>query len=388
MNRFCFVPAVSLALSLSALSSPAQTNTPQVQFGEKFSLHSKILNEDRPYTVYLPTSYKPDPNHTPKKYPVLYMSDGDWNFDWACEVAQFMGDTLEIPELIVVAVPNADRDKDLTPTHTTNSVVTGGGPLFERFLNEELAHEIDSKYRTEPYRIFFGHSIGGALAVDFFLRQTNGFQAFIAIDPSVWWDNRVLVQRAKEFSPDPNSRAALFIAEANWPHNLYDATNANKYSSDLFLAALKTNSSSVRVGSKFLDQEDHASSRLMGLYDGLRFVFQDYRPTNFYALNTPQLMGDHFKELSDRLGFQMLPSEAFVNKVASSLLDPPHAAQAVELLKLNVTNYPASASVYRHLADAYLAKGDKDLAIQNYKKALELNPNEEGSKKALKKLRP
>lgn len=254
-------------------------------------------------------------------------------------------------------------------------------------MDEELAPEVDAKFRTAPYRILFGHSIGGALTVDSFLRQTNRFQAYIAIDPSLWWDGRILVQRAKDFSPKTNSHVAIFIAEANWPHNLYDATNSNKYASDLFLSILKTNSSHIRVGCRYLDLEDHGSSRLMGLYDGLRFIFQDYKPTNFYALNEPALLEGHFKKISDRLGFEILPPELYVNKIGNSLMDPSHADKAIECFKLNATNYPNAASVYTHLANAYLAKGEKDLAIQNYKKALQLNPDEDSAKKALEKLR-
>ncbi len=376
------------ALFLLALASVAQTNSPCVQFGEKHTVHSKILNEDRPYWIYLPPSYESNRDHAAHKYPVLYLLDGEWNFEWACEVAQFMGDTLEIPELIVVGIPNTNRARDLTPTPVTNSVSSGGGPVFERFLSEELAPEIDAKWRTAPYRILFGHSVGGVLAIDAFLRQTNGFQGYIAIDPSLWWDNGILIQRAQRFTPKTNSHDAVFIAAANWPHNFYGETNSNKHASDLFLSALNTNSfSSIRIGYQFLDSEDHGSSRLLGLYNGLRFIFEGYKPTNFYALDTPALLQDHFKTVSDRLGFQIPPPEGYVNKIGNSLLNPAHADKAIGCFKLNVTNYPAAASVYSHLAEAYLAKDEKQMAIQNYRKALELNPNMDSAKEALRKLR-
>ncbi len=87
------------------------------------------------------------------------------------------------------------------------------------------------------------------------------------------------------------------------------------------------------------------------------------------------------------MGFQVLPPEGFVNKIGYGLLDAHESDKAVECFKLNVSNYPASAYVYSHLADAYLAKGEKELAIHNYKKALELNPNIDSAKRALEKLR-
>ena len=367
-------------LFLLAFASRAQTNNWLVRFGEKYTIHSKLLNEDRQYWVYSPPSYK----STRKRYPVLYLLDGESNFDWASEVAQFFGDTFETPELMVVGIPNTDRDRDLTPTHVADLASSGGGPLFERFLSEELTPEIDAKFRTKPYRILLGHSLGGIIAVESFLRQTNAFQAYIAIDPSLWWDNRILVQRAKEFSPRTNSHDALFIAEANTDGPV---TNSNKYSSDMFLAALKTNAASnIRVGWQYFDHEDHNSSRLMGLYAGLRFIFEDYKPINFWYLNTPALLEDHFKKISDRLGFQFLPPEESVTKLAELYLNPTNIDKAIELYKMDVTNYARSAIAYSRLADAYKIKGEKELAIQNYKKALELNPKLSQAKNALRKL--
>lgn len=49
---------------------------------------------------------------------------------------------------------------------------------------------------------------------------------------------------------------------------------------------------------------------------------------------------------------------------------------AVKIMKLNVTAYPNSPNVYDSLSDAYLADGQKDLALQNAKKALELLAND------------
>jgi tetratricopeptide (TPR) repeat protein len=233
-----------------------------------------------------------------------------------------------------------------------------------------------------------GHSLGGALAADVFLRQTNGFQACLAIDPSLWWDHEVLVQRAMDFVPRRNSRNSIFIATANWPRSL-DPTNIMTGPSELFVSILKTNSApGLRIGYQHFDSEDHGSSRLMGLYNGLRFIFDGYKPMDVLVLDEPSLIKNHFAELSGRLGFPILPPEGLVNKIGYGLLEAHESDKAVECFKLNVSNYPASAFACSHLADAYLAEGEKTLAIQNYKTALKLNPNVDGAKEALRKLRP
>lgn len=59
---------------------------------------------------------------------------------------------------------------------------------------------------------------------------------------------------------------------------------------------------------------------------------------------------------------------------------------AIEIFKLNVKMYPQSANVYDSLGEAYMNDGQKELAIQNYKKSLELNPDNTNAKEMLKKL--
>ncbi len=210
---------LTLPVAAQQKASAVQPNAPLVQFGEARILHSKILKEDRPYWIYLPQSYKKDVS-AKRKYPVLYLLDAESHFPWASEEVQYMADCLQIPELIVVAIPNTDRNRDLTPAHDPVVPSSGGGVSFEKFLNEELVPDIDASFPTAPYRILVGHSLGGVLVVDAFLRRSGVFQAFIAMEPSVLWDNQILIQRANELSktkdltapfssPRPTIRKAL-----------------------------------------------------------------------------------------------------------------------------------------------------------------------------------
>jgi D-alanyl-D-alanine-carboxypeptidase/D-alanyl-D-alanine-endopeptidase len=60
--------------------------------------------------------------------------------------------------------------------------------------------------------------------------------------------------------------------------------------------------------------------------------------------------------------------------------------KAIAILKLNVEFYPESANTYDSLAEAYINNGDNELAIINYKKSLELNPNNSNAVEQLKML--
>ena len=101
------------------------------------------------------------------------------------------------PEMIVVGITNTNRDKDLKPTITNlDGVVdlnSGGGGNFMNFIENELIPHIDSIYPTAPYRIFSGHSLGGLTVINTLLNNTQLFNAYIAIDPSLWWNNQTLL---------------------------------------------------------------------------------------------------------------------------------------------------------------------------------------------------
>ncbi|MBK7816329.1 MAG: tetratricopeptide repeat protein [Sphingobacteriaceae bacterium] len=60
--------------------------------------------------------------------------------------------------------------------------------------------------------------------------------------------------------------------------------------------------------------------------------------------------------------------------------------EAIAVFKLNVEAYPNFGAPYDSLAEAYMLTDQKDLAIKNYKKALELDPNNSNAKVMLKKL--
>src|SRR2546421_5150923 len=206
----------------------AQEKDAAIKIGERFTLHSKVLGEDRQYWVYLPESYN-SKAQAPEAYPVLYLLDGDALFHTATGVVEFMSrnGNDQIPELIIVAVPNTNRNKDLTPTHSLTNQLgkeskslasSGGGDAFLKFLREELVPRIDASYRTLPYRILAGHSLGGLLAIHALLTAPATFQGILAMDPSLWWDNQIVVKKEKDFLATANGlHNGVFISVANTP---------------------------------------------------------------------------------------------------------------------------------------------------------------------------
>ncbi|PYQ28096.1 MAG: serine hydrolase [Acidobacteria bacterium] len=79
-------------------------------------------------------------------------------------------------------------------------------------------------------------------------------------------------------------------------------------------------------------------------------------------------------------------SEPEINRLGYTLLQRGRVTDAVDVFRLNVEEHPESANVYDSLGEAYAAHGDRELAIANYKKSLELNPKNTNAADALKRL--
>src|SRR5215475_5708528 len=80
-------------------------------------------------------------------------------------------------------------------------------------------------------------------------------------------------------------------------------------------------------------------------------------------------------------------SEERMNGIGYDLLRSKRVNEAIEVFKQNVSDYPQSANAYDSLGEAYMVNGDRDLAIKNYERSVELAPNNTNGIEALKKLR-
>ena len=388
-----------LLFSLLTFSAKSQeVNTQQehqaITIGERFSLASEILGEERAYWVYLPASYN-DSTYAPQRYPVLYLLDGDVHFHSASGVVAFMSTVIQIPQLIIVAIPNTNRTRDLTPTHSKIGEdgkelaflkPSSGGNTFLQFIRDELFPEIESTYRTLPYRILVGHSLGGLLALHALLDAPEMFQSYIAIDPSLWWDNQTLAHRAENrFKDAQERRGSVYISFA--PDVAFGDPTIEEEAGRMFAKSLESAASpGFRSTLQYFEAEVHNSVPLLSLYHGLLYIFDGYKPPADF-IKQPSVLNIHFERISERLGVVLLPPEGFVNNWGDWMLKLEDVDKAIELFKLNVSNFPGSYNAYDSLGEAYMVKHEKPLAIEYYEKSLELNPANQNAKERLHALR-
>ena len=398
MRRFT---ALLIALALPALA-PAQGRFARATtIGKVDSLESATLKERRHYLVYTPPSYD-DTTTAPQRYPVLYLLDGDAHFHSVTGLIQILGTgvngTFAIPEMIVVAIPNTNRMRDMTPTHVSAGfdgkpnpglATSGGMPNFLTFIKDELIPQIEQRYRTMPYRVFVGHSLGGITAINALYTIPETFNAYIAIDPSLWWDNTALLKRAKDYITTAKlNQRVLYVAQANTLNP--DDTTSNPH----FNAIMRFNSvmnaynkSGLRYAFKYYDSDDHGSVPLIAEYDALRFIFEGYKPDLVRMIASPKMLPEHYRLISAKLGATFTPSERTIQMFGQIALGQD-TTKAMEFFEIATQLYPADHRNYDRLGALWLAKGDKAKARTYYEQSLSKNPNNVIAKEQLKKIGP
>jgi predicted alpha/beta superfamily hydrolase len=242
-----------------------------------FIINSSILNEGRTCLINLPDSYN-DSNDVKKKYPIMILLDGSTLFKTASGIVHFMGSDRNrnhfMPETIIVAIENVDRERDFTVTKikTKRPNTMGGGRVFLDFIEKELIPYIDKNYRTKSYRTLVGHSLGGLLTLNSYMDKNSLFNAYISIDPSIWWDEQMTTKKVEAISPLSFNKK-LYIATANQGEANYER---NKKRHDTFYALLnKKAKEPLNVRIIYFENESHRSVPLIALYEGLRYLHDE-----------------------------------------------------------------------------------------------------------------
>jgi predicted alpha/beta superfamily hydrolase len=339
-----------------------ESDAPLLTLGHVATIYSRVLGEERRVLVDLPNGYELTQTH----YPVLFILDGFANFHHATATVDFLSRNGRIPRMIVIGIPNVARTRDLTPTHVEDRETSGGGEEFLRFIGEELVPFVDGRYRTQPYRVVFGHSLGGTFAAYALFTDPEVFGGYIAASPALDWDDSHVVGLAERtLAAGPDLEKSLFITLGDEP-DYVDAL-------DRFTRLLeKSKLSGLRWEYAVMEDDDHMSTPLKSLYQGLEMVFADWRfPGDLGDADIPALQ-THYEKLSDRFGYEILIPEGLLNQLGYLLLAREEYDDAIATFELNIENYPGSANVYDSLGEAYEAMNKLRLAKVNYEKAYQL----------------
>ncbi|XHR95696.1 alpha/beta hydrolase [Mucilaginibacter sp. UC70_90] len=159
-----FISFTNIAAAQVKSNSPTPfTDKNMVQW----DYHSKTIGED--YTIYV--HFPPGYDTTITQYPVLYMTDGDWNMTVAMNCFNMLRQDYETTEALIVGIgygsrPN-QRSRDLNPAT--------GGPKFISFIEHEVIPFIQSKYRVSDNKALYGYSFGGMFTTMVLFEHPNLF---------------------------------------------------------------------------------------------------------------------------------------------------------------------------------------------------------------------
>jgi predicted alpha/beta superfamily hydrolase len=360
----------ALALALAAfVAAPAATAWAQDAPARRLAIHSAVLGEDRVALIRTPAGYDSDQ----RRYPVLYMTDGAAQLGHTASTIEFLARSGWMPEMIVVAIVNTDRTRDLTPTKAPLSVdgkgpkVGGGADPFLQFIETELIPRVEKEYRTQPYRIFAGHSLGGLLAVHALATKPELFNAYLAVSPSLWWDNQVAIRETEALLKGKKALdRTLFVTLGNEEGGM--RAGFEKLKAVLDQHPVK----GFTWDTLRMDDEHHGSVVLRSHYVGLKKTFDGWLPSPPIMAAGVQAVEGHFQKLSAKYKYPILPPESMINQAAYDLLGRGKSSEAIAAFQANVGRYPNSANVYDSLGEAYEKTGKLELARSNYQRAVQL----------------
>ena len=361
------------ALSAYAQGASATVTSSIIPGGERLTLSSKILAEDRSVFVSLPASYE----RGAQRYPVIYMTDAQFNFETMRSSARFLSRNKMIPEVIIIGVTNVDRTHDLYATRADfkrDGLVipfpnSGNADRFLEFIEKELIPWAEARYRTLPVRVLAGQSAGGYFSLHAMRMKPSLFWAVIATSPWLLWDDRKELKELLPFLTSTNMRTReLFFSYA-------DEGPEMKIDIDALTRALRSRSdASVRWESATYPDETHDSTAIKSYYDALRMIFAGWNPPRdprtFLLAGSLEDIKVHFARLGEQLGVALLPPEDLVNELGYQYLHANNVEAAIQTFRFNTAEYPQSANVWDSLGEALERAGKSDEALATYRKAL------------------
>lgn len=390
---------------LLQLPGSAQVNNNQ-QFLKNIgiidSLYSNTLKEYREIYIALPEGYNPS---NTIKYPVAYILDGEMLLPTVAIVQSYYSGGFT-PEMILIGISNSkNRTRDLTPTKIETKYgmpfteVNGQSANFLNFIKEELIPFVEKKYPVTNYRTLIGHSYGGLFAISTLVNNPQLFANYLAIDPSLDWDNQIILNQSKAvFAKNSFKGKSLFMSLGGQLHMqnskitlenvMQDSTDFTVFSrSNIEFSNLvkQNNKNGLTYEWKFYPKDLHGTIAFPSIMDGLISIFEWYQMEDTDKINSFdtqkeelfRIIKNREKKLQTHFGYSEPPyPEELLNMSGYMNMDMEQLEKAKMYFELAIEYYPQSANAYDSMSEFYERINDFDNALAYAIKAYEKNPNE------------
>lgn len=370
-----------------------------IKVGIKDSIYSQVLNESRTIYIQLPADYNPMKN---KKYPVVFILDGEVFLPTLSDVQSYYSGGFT-PEMVLVGIANVNnRTRDLTTSKITEKYgmpfkdENGEARNFLNFIEEELIPFVENKYPVTNYRTLIGHSYGGLFTIYTLLNKPGLFANYLAIDPSLDWDNqKLLADGQNKLSGNNYNGKSLFMSlggQLHMQNSKIMIDNVMQDSSDFTLFArsniafsdivVQNEQNGLAFYWKFYPNDLHGTIAFPSIMDGLITVFEWYQMENTDKINsfdTPKeelfrIIKYREKKLKEHFGYSEPPyPEELLNMSGYMNMDMNQPEKAKMYFELAIEYYAQSANAYDSMADYYEAQGDLNKALKFVQKASELS---------------
>jgi len=295
-----------------------------ITIGTSIQVESRFFDESRTIRIYLPESYSSGLS----SYPVIYVLDGEVAFLHTASAAQFLAGNGLSPEIIVVAVHNLNRWRDMpVPDNYGN----GGEEHFLDFLEQELIPLIDGEFRTESLRILIGHSQGGLFATYVMATRPDTFRWYVTIDPPLFGAASPLKQSVRDLIQRPDFHGRLISVERTlgWKDDW---------------AYLEEVAPQTFVHDRFdIEGETHETMTFEGTYLALKRLFFDYVPDQIETKNLDTLLSE-YRALSSAYGYTLPIPRRLLLRNIDDMLSQMRGQDAQEMLKYLTVQYGESTA--------------------------------------------
>jgi predicted alpha/beta superfamily hydrolase len=371
----CLLVIFPLAILLSSASAFSQPAATDIVIGKRISLPSKVLNAEMAISVYLPANYET----SSVTYPVLYDLNGFAYFTYAAGTVELLSRNIEMPDMIVVGLPNLQYGYVPTP-YEKRGPEPRAADLSLKFFSEELMPYVEKTYRTSGFNLLSGHSVAGLFTMYALFTRPELFSAGIASSPWFQADNQYwLKQIDKMFQAESLAGKSLYMTVGKKEQELTVSTytELEKWMNTKDLKGLTWKS-------EWLDNVDHSSMLGKSLYNGLLFIFDGWKiPFDVVLSGDVSAIEEHSNRMKAKFGGRLVYDipENLLNQVGYQLMSRKTYDKAMDIFRLNIRLHPDSPNTYDSLAEAYLTTGDKVNAREYYELAIQKNPGKTDAEK-------
>lgn len=259
-----------LILIVFGLTNPRLTygQDINIKIGFRDSIKSEILHENRKIIIHLPDGY----DTSKQSYTVLYRLDGSPNSLFG--TVAVTNRITDIQKIIIVAIENVNRDRDMMPVKSNYYSGTIGGEKFLGFIETELIPVIEKKYRTNHKRILCGQSLSGLFTLYALLAKPKLFDAYIGCSAGWFADcDDFFMELSRKAFKDADQFTGKKIFMANSLIDKYDA-DQKIHQQMLKFSDLLTTKLGDKVNYKYVTYDNYGHVPYPSFYDGLKYILE------------------------------------------------------------------------------------------------------------------